>query len=149
MKYFAGIIVCAVLLAACSKEGKQETPAQSAPAGGTSSESQPKRDITTGALEKIDPDVKKYDAAVTMALKAYQGSSSAAAKEALVKAYLAFGDYLTYESPLSPRQGKYHRALVEYRKALSLDAANEKAKNEIAQIEDIYRSMNRPIPGDE
>jgi hypothetical protein len=56
---------------------------------------------------------------------------------------------MTYESPVSPRQGKYHRALIEYRHATQLDPHNQKALKEIQQIEDIYRSMGRPIPRDD
>ena len=55
-----------------------------------------------------------------------------------------------YEAHVKEKRcpAKVCRALIEYRHALELDPDNEKAQIEIAQIEDIYRSMNRPIPGE-
>ena len=44
---------------------------------------------------------------------------------------------------------KYRAALEDYRKALSLDAANEEAAKNKEMIESIYKSMGRPIPGEE
>lgn len=124
-------------------------PAPQGPASTASKPSAPAQDISTEALATIDPQVRTWDAKVAKKRTAYETSRSERDKKALVDAYVAFGDYLTYESDLSPRQGKYHRALVEYRKAVALDPSQPKALREIAQIESIYKSMNRPIPGDE
>ncbi|MGC4047343.1 MAG: hypothetical protein QM758_26380 [Armatimonas sp.] len=44
---------------------------------------------------------------------------------------------------------KYRAALEDYRKALSLDPENAEAKSNKEMIESIYKSMGRPIPGEE
>ena len=141
----AGVIFAS---AGCSK--KQEESTQS-PQTARQPMSRPavKQDVSTAALVKIDPDIAQYEAVVAKAKKAYVAKGSAATKAELVKAYMDFGNYIEYESQINPRQGKYHRALIEYRHALQLDPGNEKAKQEIAQIEDIYRSMRREIPTDD
>ena len=138
-----------LLITACSpSEKKDGTDAEQADATMEQS-APPKRDVSTEALVKIDPAIQEYADNVDAAKAAYEQDESAANAIALIKSYIAFGDYMTYDSPVSPREGKYHRALLEYRHALEYDPDNEKAKVEIAQIEDIYRSMNRPIPGEE
>ncbi len=148
------ILACAVALSAAgcdttNKQAAEQAQQQGMPQSGVSAQPPAKQDISTEALAKIDPEVTSYDAAVQKAKTAYDAAQNAATKAALLDAYIRFADYMTYESPVSPRQGKYHRALVEYRHALVLDAGNEKVLKEIAQIEDIYRSMGRPIPGAE
>ncbi|PLX30297.1 MAG: hypothetical protein C0600_08185 [Ignavibacteria bacterium] len=140
----------ALLVTACSPQNEEAAEDASQMQGVAAEASkQPKRDVSTAALVKIDPDIQEYDDNVQTALSAYEADAGAATKQALVDAYIAFADYMTYQSPVSPREGKYHRALLEYRHALNLDPENNKAMVEIAQIEDIYRSMNRPVPGDE
>ncbi len=49
-------------------------------------------------------------------------------------------------SPLLGAKVKYPRALRLYREALKLDPNNKEAKANKKMIEDIYRSMGRPIP---
>ena len=152
MKYTLLALVVALVVTGCNTTNKQaaeQSAQQGAPQSGVSATPPAKQDISTEALSKIDPEVATYDATVAKAKAAYDTKKDAASKTALVEAYIRFADYMTYESPVSPRQGKYHRALVEYRHALALDAGNEKVLKEIAQIEDIYRSMGRPIPGAE
>lgn len=138
----------AALLAACQPKPSEETTGQAKPAAGAE-QAAPKRDVSTATLVKIDEDIQPFADAVDAAKKSYDSDTSPANKEKLLNAYVAFGDYMQYESGVSPRQGKYHRALIEYRHALELSPGNEKILGEIAQIEDIYRSMNRPIPGEE
>ena len=41
---------------------------------------------------------------------------------------------------------KYRAALGDFRRALMLDPANAKAKENAAFIEGIYKSMGRPVP---
>lgn len=152
MKYMLLALVVALAVTGCNTTNKQaaeQAAQEGAPQSAVSATPAAKQDISTEALAKIDPDVVTYDEAVARAKSAYDAKQDAASKTALVEAYVKFADYMTYESPVSPRQGKYHRALVEYRHALALDAGNEKVLKEIAQIEDIYRSMGRPIPGSE
>ena len=149
MKYIATLAMLAVtLLGACNTKNEAADGAQpqtGAPAVATEG----KRDVSTATLVAIDPEIKSFDEAVATAKSAYDKQSNDANKTALIDAYMRFADYMQYESPVSPRQGKYHRALIEYRHVLELDPANEKAEAEIKQIEDIYRSMGREIPGEE
>ena len=107
-----------------------------------------KQDITDETLIEIDPQIQLFVDKVGEIKAKYDENQNDESKAALVKAYIAFGDYMTYESPVSPRKGKYRRALTEYRHALALDPGNEKVQSEIQQIEEIYRSMGRPIPSD-
>jgi Tfp pilus assembly protein PilF len=46
---------------------------------------------------------------------------------------------------LAPRE-KYPQALVMFRDALQIDPNNTLAKDSITMIEDIYKSMGRPVP---
>lgn len=141
-------LFAAALLTACQPKPSEENSGQPQSAAGAEQDA-PKRDVSTATLVKIDEDIQPFADAVDAAKKSYDSDANPANKEKLLNAYVAFGDYMQYESGVSPRQGKYHRALVEYRHALELSPGNEKILGEIAQIEDIYRSMNRPIPGEE
>jgi hypothetical protein len=49
---------------------------------------------------------------------------------------------------LTPKE-KYPKALELYRDALALDASNKEANKNKAMIEAIYKSMGRPVPGEE
>lgn len=135
-------------LTACQTKPAEDTAGDAAQTAAATGET-PQRDITTPTLLAIDGDIQQYVDAVETAKTSYDSDASVTNKDNLFKAYVAFGDYMQYESSVSPRQGKYHRALVEYRHALDLDPGNSKVLAEIAQIEDIYRSMGRPIPGEE
>ncbi|MDZ4800588.1 MAG: hypothetical protein SGI92_20720 [Bryobacteraceae bacterium] len=86
---------------------------------------------------------KKYDDAITALAKS--DAKSPEVKKALVDAYLGKGDTLMNDPALPPRT-KYPGALKAYRTVLTYDAANAKAKTSIKTIEDIYKSMGRPIP---
>jgi hypothetical protein len=44
---------------------------------------------------------------------------------------------------------KYRAALDDYRKALALDPENSEAKSNKEMIESIYKSMGRPVPGED
>ena len=144
------IIAAALLFAtACSPAEKEEASGKVQPDAPGAQADAPKRDISTEALVKIDPAIQDYEDRLQSAKAAYDENGNAKNMEGLIGAYMSFADYMTYESTVSPREGKYHRALIEYRHALELDPANEKALVEVAQIEDIYRSMNRPVPGEE
>ena len=46
----------------------------------------------------------------------------------------------------APPRVKYPGALKAYREVLKYDKTNAKAKQNIATIEGIYKSMGRPIP---
>jgi hypothetical protein len=85
--------------------------------------------------------------------KQYVASKSAFEKKPsdakLKKEYIASTDkfaHSTMVSPaLAPRQ-KYPKALRLYREIKKVDPKNAEAAKWIKTIEDIYRSMNMPIP---
>lgn len=85
---------------------------------------------------------KKYDEAITQLEKA---KPSPEVKKTLADAYLAKADSMMYNDALPPRV-KYPGALKAYREVLKYDKDNKKAKENIASIEGIYKSMGRPIP---
>jgi len=76
------------------------------------------------------------------AAKAKRAGASDAEKRAAAAAYLERGN--VYYSAGNPRLYKY--ALADFREVLRYDAANAEAKQKLAQIEDIYRSLGRPVP---
>ncbi len=145
------IVILSALLALSACGQKQEATTDSAAQQPAATAAQPaaKRDVSTATLVKIDEDIQQYADAVDAAKAAYEAQENEANKTKLFKAYVAFGDYMQYDSNVSPREGKYHRALLEYRNALALNPDDQKVTGEITQIEDIYRSMGRPIPGQE
>ncbi|MBI5645912.1 MAG: hypothetical protein HY962_03195 [Ignavibacteriae bacterium] len=149
MTKFITAAIVVLLLASCGKEPAAKTDT---PAGGTkpSSATPPPaaQDISNEALVKIDPEIQKYQDAVDKAKSVYDAKNNEKTRDALVEAYTAFGNYMVYDSPVTPRKGKYRRALVEYRRALALQPNNEKVKAEVNQIEMIYRDMGRPVPQD-
>jgi len=150
MKNLYVLLAIALLLTSCGQKQDSDTTLQDEHAMmSNNADDAGTRDVSTEALVLIDEAIQQYHDNVVAAVAAYDDDASEANREALIEAYIAFGDYMTYESPVSPRQGKYHRALIEYRHALKLDPSNDKVLDEIAQIEDIYRSMNRPVPGEE
>ncbi|MBN1449047.1 MAG: hypothetical protein JXA28_14040 [Bacteroidetes bacterium] len=148
MNRYVVFLIAVIVFSACSRQNGEEGTAQDVTPDAAASETQ-KRDISDEALIKIDPAIQEYTDRIETEIQAYEKQPDEEGKAELVSAYLAFADYMTYESPVSPREGKYHRALIEYRHALELDPGNSKAIAEIQQIEDIYRSMNRPVPGEE
>lgn len=66
-------------------------------------------------------------------------------RKSYVKATVSLGT-IVMTSPLLGPKAKYPRALKLYREALRLDPKNKEALQNKRMIEDIYRSMNRPIP---
>jgi hypothetical protein len=88
----------------------------------------------------------KYEEAITL-LETEQKAQpkNAEVKTALVQTHLAYGDSLMNNAELPPFR-KYPGALRQYRAVLQYDAANKKAKDNIALIEGIYKSMGREVP---
>ena len=68
-----------------------------------------------------------------------------AIKAALAEANLALGDFNMFNEQMPPFR-KYPAALRAYRQVLTYDKANQKAAANIKTIEDIYKSMGRPVP---
>lgn len=68
-----------------------------------------------------------------------------AIKTALADANMALGDFNMFNEQMPPFR-KYPAALRAYRQVLTYDKANKKAATNIKTIEDIYKSMGRPVP---
>ena len=68
-----------------------------------------------------------------------------AIKAALADANMALGDFNMFNEQMPPFR-KYPAALRAYRQELTYDKANKKAATNIKTIEDIYKSMGRPVP---
>src|SRR5512141_384631 len=89
---------------------------------------------------------KKYDEAITLLEPAYKKApADAALGKALADAHLKYGDFYLNNGQLPPFQ-KYPNALRQYRAVIAIDKTNKAAKDNIALIEGIYKSMGRPIP---
>lgn len=149
MKNVIIILSALVALTACGQKQAENTDTAAEQPAATATQPAAKRDVSTATLVKIDADIQQYADAVDAAKASYDNEKNEANKKKLVEAYIAFGDYMQYDSSVSPREGKYHRALLEYRNARDLEPDNQKVIGEITQIEDIYRSMGRAIPGQE
>lgn len=67
------------------------------------------------------------------------------AKKEYVDATVAFATATMLAESLPAKQ-KYPDALRLYREALEIDPKNEAAIDNKKMIEDIYKSMNRPVP---
>jgi tetratricopeptide (TPR) repeat protein len=144
MKITSVLLTAILLLSACGE--KQETDETVDKGYQSEMAEAPERDISNEALLEIDGNIQPYIDAVEASYTAHQENPGDATRQALVDAYVDFGDYMQYDTDVTPRQGRYHRALIEYRHALELDPDNQKVIDEIAQIEEIYESMGRPIP---
>lgn len=68
-------------------------------------------------------------------------------KKALGQALADRGYAKMMDEDAAPRV-KYRAALADYRLALKADPNNAKAKENKKTIEDIYKSMGRPVPGE-
>ena len=55
------------------------------------------------------------------------------------------GDFNMFNEQMPPFR-KYPAALRAYRQVLTYDKTNKKAATNIKTIEDIYKSMGRPVP---
>lgn len=110
--------------------------------------------LTICGLSQTAADEDRKEAAQLAALE----KSQVAAKSAFVKspkdpkakaAYIKSSNKLAYTAmnalTLPPRV-KYPKALRLYRDVLKVDPKNAEALKWKKQIEDIYRSMGRPIP---
>ena len=85
----------------------------------------------------------KYDEAIALLEKG--DAKQPAVAKALIGAHMAKADFFMTNDSVAPRL-KYTTALREYRKVLTYDKANKKATDNIKVIEDIYKSMGRPVP---
>jgi tetratricopeptide (TPR) repeat protein len=98
----------------------------------------------TGARQQVKEG--KFEQAITALEKAHkEAPKDAEVRTALVDARLAYGDHFMHHGEMPPRV-KYPAALKQYRAVLELDKDNAKAKENIATIESIYKSMGREVP---
>lgn len=102
------------------------------------------------AFSQSDPKTEK--AKIAKLEKSYVAAKSAVAKgksDKNLKAYtvaaLAYADAVMYAGSLPPKD-KYPKSLKVYREVLTYDPKNKKAKENKEMIEQIYKSMGRPIP---
>jgi tetratricopeptide (TPR) repeat protein len=101
-------------------------------------------EVTDAANKKIV--AGQYAEAIAGLDAAYKNNpGSLEYKEALAGAYFAQGQSTMNDTQLPPKR-KYPAALTSFRKVLELDPQHAGAKSNIEMIEDIYRSMGRPIP---
>ena len=110
-----------------------------------------------GSLLALEPKVVTEAKAMTKsgkhpeAVAALEGAlktspkDAVAIKAALAEANLALGDFNMFNEQMPPFR-KYPAALRAYRQVLTYDKTNKKAATNIKTIEDIYKSMGRPVP---
>jgi tetratricopeptide (TPR) repeat protein len=100
-------------------------------------------DVVADAKKKISE--KKYDEAIALLEPDYKAKPRPEVAKTLAQAQLAKGDSFMYNDSLPPRQ-KYPTALRAYREVLKYDKENKQAQQGVKTIEDIYKSMGRPVP---
>lgn len=97
-------------------------------------------------LKRERATLAKYEKAHTETHARYMKSPTAGSNK---KSYVIATVRLATATMVSPALGskvKYRRALQLYREALKVDPQNFEAKHNSKLIEDIYRSLGRPIP---
>ncbi len=77
--------------------------------------------------------------------KAIQTVAAGGDKKKIAAAYASRG-YSRMMDDNAGQRIKYRKALEDFRVALKNDPANAKAKDNMATIETIYKSMGRPVP---
>ena len=88
----------------------------------------------------------KYDEAITALDAQYKAQpKNNDVRLVLADAHLQYGNMMMNNEQMPPFR-KYPGALREFRKVLEFDKDNKKAKDNIALIEGIYRSMGREVP---
>jgi tetratricopeptide (TPR) repeat protein len=95
--------------------------------------------------KKLSKDGKHEEAIAALEAEMKKAPKNAALKPALSEAHTAYGESLMFNKDLPPFR-KYPGALRQFRKAVEYDPKNQKAKEHIATIEGIYKSMGRPVP---
>ena len=136
------LLLAIVLFSACSQQSGDEGAAKDAVSAAAEQADAPKRDISDETLISIDPAIEEYTDRIAATKSAYEGQPDEEGKAELVRAYITFADYMTYESPVSPREGKYHRALIEYRHALDLDPCHVGRRGDHAGLR-LFRWVRR------
>jgi tetratricopeptide (TPR) repeat protein len=94
---------------------------------------------------KVDQAAMRYSKEADDAEAKYKKSKSDTDKYFCIEKQLAAANYLMFEADMNPKD-KYKPALTRYRRVLELDPNNQEAMVNKSQIEDIYKSMGKPIP---
>lgn len=94
---------------------------------------------------KVDQAAMRYTKEADDADAKFRKSKSEADKNFCIEKQLAAANYLMFEADMNPKD-KYKPALIRYRRVLELDPNNQEAMVNKSQIEDIYKSMGKPIP---
>lgn len=106
----------------------------------------PKPNAPGSAQASADAPTQPMDDKVAELRAKYdKNPTDAAVKKELTDATLENANYYMYTSPLPPNQ-KYPKALALYRDVVKLDPTNATAQESIQVIENIYRSLGKPIP---
>ncbi|MFY9234059.1 MAG: hypothetical protein WAO58_06325 [Fimbriimonadaceae bacterium] len=105
-------------------------------------ENAPTEESDTAALAKLATLEKAQSAARVTYLKT---PSDKAAKAGFVRATNEMALHLMYVESIPPGV-RYPRALKLFREVTEVDPKNEEALKWIGTIEDIYKSMGRPVP---
>ena len=102
-------------------------------------------DAVTDAAKKKVADGKYEDAIADLDAAYKKNPKSAEVKKALAGAHFAQGNTLMNNAQMPPMR-KYPASLRSFRKTLEFDPNHVEAKANIKMIEDIYKSMGRPVP---
>lgn len=148
MRRFA-ILTSLALFSACSTApGPQpvgQNPGAPAPPAQTAPAAKPAAPAGTSEASAEAP-TQPLDEKVAATKAAYdRNPTDTAARAAYADATFQNAQFYMYNSPLPPGQ-KYPKALALYREAVKLDPSNDAAREAITTIEDIYRSLGRPVP---
>lgn len=92
-------------------------------------------------LKQLQSSYEKAKAAYSKA----KAKPSSKEGKAYVAATVKYGTAVMNAASLAPKD-KYPKALRLYREALKIDPKNKEALDNKKMIEDIYKSMGRPIP---
>lgn len=147
---FLLIVLGVFVLAGCTTEEPiAENPAPTQ-AAGIPKGKMPDDDVHRGLQQASAPGpsakLVSLKKAQTQAKATFQKNpKDAKAKTTYIAATVKLGTATMNAAELSPRE-KYRGALVLYREALKLDPQNKEANANKKLIEDIYKSMGRPIP---
>lgn len=96
--------------------------------------------------EKPKGDLTSLEKAANEARTAMEKSpKDEALKKTAVQKIFEEAEFVMYEADLPPKD-KYTKALKLYREVVTLDPTHKTAKESITTIEDIYKSMGRPVP---
>lgn len=132
--------------------GPEATPppaSQTPPAAGDKPAETPAEKPAEKPVEKPEekkPTVAELTEKTKAAEAAYKAKpKDADAKKAYANALADLGHATMLDQAIAPRQ-RYPQALKQFNQALKLDPANKTALDDKKAIEDVYKSMGRPIP---